>query len=134
MWRQALTAADLVDQGGPDRYPLLIGLGASLYRAGNPHDGLPVFVQAMEAALAAGDGGPDTFRLVTAAVAAISELTWYPVSFGEINKRLVDVLEHALSQVTDPVQRALVLSCLTVARFYDGDPVDAPGEVDKPWT
>jgi DNA-binding SARP family transcriptional activator len=60
-------------------------------------------------------GDPDTSRLVTAAVAAISELNCHPASYGAVNER-------ALSQVTDPVQRALVLSCLAVARCYDGDP------------
>jgi DNA-binding SARP family transcriptional activator len=125
LWRQALTAADLAEKEDLDRHPLLIGLGTSLYRAGNPHDGLPVFIQAMEETLAAHDArsDPDTSRLVTAAVAAISELDWYPVNYGEVNKRLVDIFQRALSQVTDPVQRALVLSCLAVARYYDGDPV-----------
>ncbi|MGH3382768.1 MAG: BTAD domain-containing putative transcriptional regulator, partial [Actinoallomurus sp.] len=124
LWRQALTVADLAEKDDLDRHSLLIGLGTSLYRAGNPHDGLPVFVQAMEETLEAHDarGGPDTSRLVTAAVAAISELTWYPVDYGEVDQRLVDVFQRALSQLTDPVQRALVLSCLAVARYYDGDP------------
>ena len=125
LWRQALTAADLAEKEDLDRHPLLIGLATSLYQAGNPHDGLPVFIQAMEETLAAPDarGVPDTSRLVTAALAAISVLNRYPVNYGEANKRLVDVFEHTLSQVTDRVQRALVLSCLAVARYYDGDPV-----------
>jgi DNA-binding SARP family transcriptional activator len=114
LWRHALTAADLAEKDFLDRYPLLIGLGTSLYRAGNPHDGLPVFIQAIEETLAANDSraDPDTARLVTAAVAAISELDWYPTNEGEVNRRLVDVVEHALPQVTDPVQHALVLSVL----------------------
>jgi DNA-binding SARP family transcriptional activator len=125
LWRQALTAADLAEKEDLDRHPLLIGLATSLYRAGNPHDGLPVFIQAMEETLAAPDarGDPDASRLVTAAVAAISELNRYPVNDGAVNKQLVGVFERTLSQVTDPMQRALVLSCLAVARYYDGDPV-----------
>jgi predicted ATPase len=135
LWRQALAAADLAEKEEVDRYPLLIGLGTSLYRAGNRNDGLPVYIQAMEETLAVFDarGGRDTSRLVTAAVAAISELNWYPANYGEVNKRLGDVFERALSQVTDPVQRALsqetdpvqralALACLAVARYYDGDP------------
>jgi len=125
LWRQALTAADLAREEDLDRYPLLVGLGTSLYRAGNVHEGLSVFVQAMEETLAAHDPrrDPDSSRLVAAAVAAVSELTWYPVDYGEVNKWFVDVCQRALSQVTGPVQRALVLSCLAVARYYDGDPV-----------
>ncbi|HEY0452158.1 BTAD domain-containing putative transcriptional regulator [Actinophytocola sp.] len=125
LWRQALTAADLAEKEELDRHPLLIGLGTSLYRAGNHRDGLPVLVQAMEEALAAPDvrSDPDSSRLVTAAVAAVGELNWYPVDHGDVGTRLVDVLERALSQVTGPVQRALVLSCLAVARYHDGDPV-----------
>jgi hypothetical protein len=47
MWQQALAAADLAGDD-VDRYPLLVGLATSLYRAGNIRDGLPVFVQAIE--------------------------------------------------------------------------------------
>jgi DNA-binding SARP family transcriptional activator len=121
LWRQALAAADLAEQEDLDRHPLLIGLGTSLYRAGNPHDGLPVFTRAMEEALAAqnGDGAPDTARLITTAVVAISELN--PAGYGEVNKRLVEIFERALSHLTDPVQRALLLSCLAVARYHDHD-------------
>ncbi|MDQ3404978.1 MAG: hypothetical protein M3548_16585, partial [Actinomycetota bacterium] len=124
LWRQALTAAELAETEDLDRHPLLIGLGTSLYRAGNPPDGLSVFIQAMEETLAAHDvgGDPDTSRLVTAAVTAISELNWYPAGYGEVDKRLVDVFERVLAQVSDPVPRALILSCLAVARYYDGDP------------
>ncbi|HET8662642.1 MAG TPA: BTAD domain-containing putative transcriptional regulator [Micromonosporaceae bacterium] len=125
LWREALTAAELAEKEDLDRYPLLVGLAASLYRAGNPDDGLAVFIQAMEETLAAHAArrDPDGSRLATAAVASIGELNWYPASYGEVNERLVDVVERALSQVTDPVQRALVLSCLAVARYHDGDPV-----------
>ncbi|WP_176738469.1 AfsR/SARP family transcriptional regulator [Micromonospora pallida] len=123
LWRQALIAADLAEKEDLDRYPLLIGLGTSLYRAGNRHDGLPVFIQALEETLAAPDacGDLDTSRLVTAAVAAISEPNLYPGEQGDVDLRLVDVLERALTQVTDPGQHALMLSCLAVARDYDGD-------------
>jgi DNA-binding SARP family transcriptional activator len=121
LWRQALAAADLAEKEDLDRHPLLIGLGTSLYRAGNPHDGLPVFIQAMEETLAA-QGEPDTSRLVTTAVAAISEWNSYPADFGDVGNRLVDVLERTLSHLVEPVQRALVLSCLAVASYYDGDP------------
>ena len=136
LWRQALTAADLAEKGGLDRHPLLIGLGTSLYRAGKPDEGLSVFIRAMEEALAARDarGEPDTSRLVTVAVAAISELNWFPVDFGDVSERLVDVLERALAQVTHPVQRALILSCLAVARYYDDDPVCRAAMADEALT
>lgn len=128
LWRQALTAADLAEKKDLDRYPLLIGLATSLYRAGNLLDGLPAFVRAMEETLETPDAGaPDTSRLVTAAVAgvgdAVGDAGRYPVGYGEVDKRLVDVLERALSRVPDTVQRALVLSCLAVARCHDGAPV-----------
>jgi DNA-binding SARP family transcriptional activator/tetratricopeptide (TPR) repeat protein len=125
LWRQALSAADLVEKKDVDRYPLLIGLATSLYRAGNTHDGLPVFIQAMEETLAAHGtrGSRDTSRLVTAGVAAVSDRHWHRANYGAVNRRLVDVFECTLSQVTDPVQRALVLSCLAVARGHDGDPL-----------
>lgn len=124
LWRQALAAADLAEQDGLDRYPLLMGLGSSLYRAGNAHDGLPVFIRAIEETLATHDvrSDPDSSRLVSAAVAAVSELNWYPADHGAVDERLVDVVERALSRVTDSGQRALVLSCLAVARYHDGDP------------
>jgi DNA-binding SARP family transcriptional activator len=120
LWRHALAAADLAEQEHLDRHPLLVGLGTSLYRAGHPHEGLGVFIQAMEEALAAPD--PDLSRPVTAAVTAVSELHSYPAHYGEVNNRLVDVLERTLAQVAEPAHRALVLSCLAVARYHDGDP------------
>ncbi|WP_211225539.1 BTAD domain-containing putative transcriptional regulator [Amycolatopsis nigrescens] len=124
LWRQALAAADLAGQERHDRHHLLIGLGTSLYRAGNPREGLPVFIQAMEEILAAKDADrvPDTARLVNAAVTAVSDLNWYPVGYGEVDERLVDVLERALSLVTEPAHRALLLSSLAVARYHDDDP------------
>ncbi|WP_460847262.1 BTAD domain-containing putative transcriptional regulator [Phytohabitans suffuscus] len=122
LWRQALAAADLAERADLDRYPLLTGLGTSLYRAGDTRAGLSAFVQVMEEILGV-RGEPDTSRLVTAAVTALSELSWYPVDRDEVDDRLVDVLERALVRVTDPVRRALVLSCLAVARYHDGDPV-----------
>lgn len=125
LWRQALGAADLADKEDLDRHSLLIGLGTSLYRAGDPREGLPVFIQAMEETLEAYDGRgvPDGSRLAGAAVAALSELNWYPVDYGEVDKRLVDVLQRARSKVTEPARQALVLACLAVARYHDGDPV-----------
>jgi hypothetical protein len=39
-----------------------------------------------------------------------------------VGNRLVDVFERVLSHLSDPVQRALVLSCLAVARYHDRDP------------
>ena len=128
LWRQALAAADLADQRGLDRYPLVMGLGTSLCRAGNHHDGLPVLIQAMEEALAARDArsGPDASRLVTAAVAAVGELNWYPAGHGAVNRRLLDVFERALPQVTDPAQRSLVRSCLAVVRNRDTGPLRRP--------
>jgi DNA-binding SARP family transcriptional activator len=121
LWRQALTAADLAGKEDLDRHCLLIGLGTSLYRAENFRDGLLVFIRAMEEVLAA-PGDPDASRLVTTAVAAVSELDLCPDHRGEVDERLVAVLERALPHVTEPVQRALLLSCLAVARRHDGDP------------
>jgi class 3 adenylate cyclase len=121
-WRQALATAALAGDD-VDRYPLLLGLVTSLYRAGNARDGLPVFVQAMEHALGEDDPhGVDISRLVTTVVAAIGESNWYPVAGGVNDARLVDVLERALSRLTDPVQRALLLALLAVARYYDDNP------------
>lgn len=122
-WRQALAAADLAG-AEVDRYPLLLGLATSLYRAGNPREGLPVFVQVMEQALGEDDAhGADISQLVTAVVAAIGESSWYPVPGSVDDERLVDVLQRALPRLTDPVERALLLSCLAVARYYyDDDP------------
>jgi DNA-binding SARP family transcriptional activator len=118
-WRQALAAAELA--GDVDSYPLLMGLATSLYRAGNPRGGLPVFVRAMQQALTEGHGA-DISQLVTTVVAAISESNWYPVVAGVDDEQLIDVLERALPRLTDPVQRALLLSCLATARYYDDDP------------
>ncbi|HEV7651076.1 MAG TPA: BTAD domain-containing putative transcriptional regulator [Actinophytocola sp.] len=123
LWRQALAAADLAENDELDRYPLLIGLGSSLYRAGNARDGLPHFVQAIAETLVAQSvrHDPDASRLVAAAVAAVRGPDWYP---GEhAGPRLAGVLERALPVVTDPGQRALVLSCLAVARYHELDPV-----------
>ncbi|MGH3790206.1 MAG: BTAD domain-containing putative transcriptional regulator [Pseudonocardiaceae bacterium] len=120
-WRQALAAAELA--GEVDRYPLLMGLATSLYRAGNPRDGLPVFIQAMEHALTEGDPhGADISQLVTAVVTAISEGNWFPVVGGADDQRLVDVLQRALPRLTEPVHRALLLACLATACYYDDDP------------
>jgi hypothetical protein len=121
-WRQALAAANLAGDD-VDRYPLLIRLVTSLYRAGNPRDGLPVLVRAMEDALADDEShGADISRLVTVVVAAVSESNWYPVAGGVDDVRLIDVLERALPRLTDPVERGLPLSLLAVARYYDDDP------------
>lgn len=120
-WRQALAAVELAG-AEVDRYPLLMGLATSLYRAGNPRDGLPVFVQVMEHALEEADpAGADISQLVTAVVAAIGESSWYPVAGSVEDERLVDVLQRALPRLTDPVQRALLLSCLAVALYYFDD-------------
>ncbi|MFJ6676604.1 BTAD domain-containing putative transcriptional regulator [Actinosynnema sp. NPDC091369] len=121
LWRQALAAADLAEQEDLDRHALLVGLGASLYRAENFRDGLLVFIRAMEEVLSA-PGALNTSRLVATAVAAVSELDLCPDHRGEVDDRLVGVLERALPHVTDPVQRAHLLSCLAVARRHDGDP------------
>jgi DNA-binding SARP family transcriptional activator len=103
LWHQALTAAEL---GEFDRHPLLIGLATALCQAGKPRDGLPIFVRAMEETLAA----PDSGRLVATAVTAVDELGRHAV-----DTRLADVLERAATRVTDPPQRAQVLSCLAIA-------------------
>jgi DNA-binding SARP family transcriptional activator len=121
LWQQALNAADLAGDK-VDRYPLLMGLATSLYRAGNPRDGLPVFVQAMEHALGEDDPqGVEISRLVTTVAAAISESGWWPVVIG-VDERLIDVLQRALPRLTDPVHRALLLAFLAVARYYDDNP------------
>lgn len=136
LWRQALNAADLAEKADLDRHPLLIGLGTALYRAGNPRDALPVFVQAMEELLAALESQPgeDVSRLVDTAVTAVGELNWCTVDHGEVNKRLVDVFDRALAYVTEPVQRALVMSCLAVARHHDGDPAGGAALSDEALT
>jgi DNA-binding SARP family transcriptional activator len=125
LWRQALAAAELAGDrtAAVDRYPLLIGLATSLYWAGHPRDGRAVFVQAIEQTLA--DHDPDSknnSRLVTAALGAIGEPTWYPGNYGEVDEQLIEILERALSRLIDPVQRALMLSCLATARYYDDNP------------
>lgn len=101
LWRHALTATNLTEKDDLDRCPLLVGLATSLYRAGNPREGLPVLIQAMQEAVAARDrcGNLDTSRLVTAAVAAINELDWYPVRHGEVDERLVEMYERALQRL-----------------------------------
>ncbi len=121
-WRQALAAAESAGDD-VDRYPLLTGLATSLYRAGNPRHGTPVFVQAMEQALRNDDPhGADISRLVTVAATALCESNWYPVVGDVDDKRLVDVLERALPRLTDPVQRALLVSLLATAHYYDDNP------------
>jgi hypothetical protein len=125
LWQQALAAAELAGDSARDvdRYPLLIGLATSLDRAGKPRDGLLMFVQAMEQTLAQlGPEGTDNSRLVVAALGAIGEPAWYPVDYGDVDERLIEVLERALPQLSDPVQRALMLSCLATARYYDDNP------------
>jgi DNA-binding SARP family transcriptional activator len=119
LWQQALTTADLADDR-VDRYPLLTGLASALYRAGNPRDGLPIFVQAMHHALTE-DNPHHIAQLVSAAVAALCESSWYPVT-GDDDERLIDVLERALPRLTDPVHRALLLAYLALARYYDDNP------------
>ncbi|MGH3600590.1 MAG: hypothetical protein ACRDQH_09980, partial [Pseudonocardiaceae bacterium] len=123
LWRQALTAADLAGDE-VDRYPLLIGLATSLYRAGNRSDGLPIFVQAMDHILGQDDSaeGTDNSRLIAAALGALGESVWYPVDYGTVDERLIDVLQRALGGLTDPVQRALLQSCLATACYYDDNP------------
>jgi DNA-binding SARP family transcriptional activator len=121
-WQQALAAADLAGDE-VDRYPLLIGLATSRYRAGNPRDGLPVFVQAMDHALAKkAPHSVDISQLLTVVVAAINESNWYPVAGGIDDDRLIDVLQRALPRLTDPVPRALLLSLLATAHYYDDNP------------
>jgi hypothetical protein len=120
LWHQALAAAELAGND-VERYPLLMGLATSLYRAGNPRDGLPIFVQSMQHALT-GNDPQDISRLVTAAVAALCESNWYPVADDIDDEQLVDVLERALPRLTDPVQRASLLSFLATARYYDNNP------------
>jgi DNA-binding SARP family transcriptional activator len=134
LWQQALAAADLAGDD-VDRYPLLIGLATSLYRAARPFDGLPVFVQAMEHTLTkAGSEGIDSSRLVTAALGAIGEPAWYPSDYGVIDEQLIWVLERALPQLTDSVERALMLSCLAVARYFDDNPARRAALSDQAMT
>ncbi|MCE7000939.1 AAA family ATPase [Saccharothrix sp. S26] len=130
LWRQALAAADLAEQEDLDRHSLLIGLGASLYRAENFRDGLRVFTRAMEEILSA-PGTPDTARLVATAVAAVSELDLCPDGRGEVDDRLVGVIERALPHVVDPAQRGRLLACLAVARRHDEDPAGRAAMSDE---
>jgi len=121
-WKQALTAAELAGDD-VDLYPLLVGLATSLYRSGDPRHGTPVFVQAMEEALRDDQSqGADIFQLITVTVAALCESNWYPVVGGGDDLRLVDVLERALPRLTEPVQRALLMSFLAAAHYYDDNP------------
>jgi hypothetical protein len=117
LWRQALATTDLA--GNVDRYPLLIGLATSLYRAGNPRDGLPVFVRAMQQALAKDDSQEVD---ISQPVAAIVESGWYPVVGGAEDYQLVDALQRTLPRLTNPLQRVLLLSCLASAYYYGDDP------------
>jgi DNA-binding SARP family transcriptional activator len=119
LWRQALTAANLADD--VEHYPLLMGLATSLYRAGNPRDGLPVFVQAMQHALTE-DNPHDISQLVTTAVTALDESSWWPVVGGVDDEQLIDVLQRALPRLTDPVHRALLLAFQALALYYDDNP------------
>jgi hypothetical protein len=80
LWQQALTAADLAEQEDLDRHPLLIGLGTSLYRAGNPGDELPECIQDADEAFAVHAAGGD-FGASPPVIAA-GELSWYPVNYG----------------------------------------------------
>lgn len=121
-WKQALAIADLAGED-IDRYPLLVGLAISLYRSGNPRQGTPVFIQAIEEALGHEESQEsDIVRLVTVAVAALCESNWYPVVGGVDDERLVDVLERALRLLTDPVHRAVLLAFLAAAHYYDDNP------------
>lgn len=121
-WNQALAVADLAGNE-VDLYPLFVGLATSLYRSGDPRHGTPVFVQAMEEVLRDDEfQGREIFRLITVAVAALCESNWYPVVGGADDQRLVDVLERALPRLTEPVQRALLLSFLAAAHYYDDNP------------
>ncbi|MGH3591267.1 MAG: BTAD domain-containing putative transcriptional regulator, partial [Pseudonocardiaceae bacterium] len=128
-WRQALDAAELAGNR-VDCYPLLLGLATSLYRAGHLQEGLPVFVHAMEQAL---DRDEPT-RLITAALGAMGESNWYPVSYGVVDEGLVNVLDRALARLTDPTQRALALSCLAAARYYDDSPLRRAAQSDEALT
>lgn len=119
-WRQALTAAEMAK--GVDRYPLLMGLTTSLYRAGNPCQGTPAFAQAVEVALGDADSGADVDGLVSTAVSALCESNWYPLVGGVQDEQLLELLERALPRLTGPAQRALLLSFLAAARYYDDDP------------
>ncbi|MBM2623650.1 AAA family ATPase [Actinoplanes sp. LDG1-06] len=125
LWQRAMAAADLAGSGECDRYPLLMGLGTALCRAGNHYDGLPNLVEAVQEALAAYGTGTDrdASRLVRAAVAAVGELHRQPVGSGVVDRQLVDVFERALSRLGDPVPRSLLRSCLAVVRNRRGDQV-----------
>jgi hypothetical protein len=120
-WKQSLAAADLAGDG-VDRYPMLVGYANSLYRSGNPRQGTPVFVEAMEMALDDVEHrGEEIFGLVSVAVAALCESNWYPVIGGAEDARLIDVLERARPRLTDPPQEALLLALLAAAHYYDDD-------------
>jgi DNA-binding SARP family transcriptional activator len=126
LWRQALDTAELA-ANRVDCYPLLLGLATSLYRAGHLQDGLPVFVHAMEQAL----DQDEPNRLITAALGAMGESNWYPVSYGVVDDGLVSVLDRALARFADPAHRALALSCLAAARYYDDNPQRRAAQSDE---
>jgi hypothetical protein len=140
LWHQALTATDLAATSPPttdlagagdlDRHPLLIGLGTSLCRAGNLHDGLPVFIQAMEETLDADDTGggePDTARLVTTAVTAISELHWDAVDDADAGNH--SFLSIKASRHAGRRYGLFASLCPTVTRL----PATTPGRMRAEW-
>lgn len=131
--QQALAAADMTEEENLDWYPRLVGLHSFAHRAGRFQHRLPRFIHELRETLAADDAhyDPNTSRLIMTAIAAIREQGSRPAADAETSERLVDILERTLSTVTDPVQRALVLSCLAVARYYDGDPPRRAALSDK---
>ncbi len=72
--------------------------------------------------------------LITAALGAMGESNWYPVSYGVVDEGLVNVLGRALARLADPTQRALALSCLAAARYYDGIPQRRAAQSDEALT
>lgn len=64
----------------------------------------------------------DLSQLISTVVLAIGEGSWYPVVGGVDDQRLIDVLERALPQLTDPVHRGLLLALLALVRYYDDEP------------
>ena len=72
--------------------------------------------------------------LITAALGAMGESNWYPVSYGVVDEGLVNVLGRALARLADPTQRALALSCLAAARYYDGRPQRRAAQSDEALT
>ncbi|HEX6022217.1 MAG TPA: protein kinase, partial [Solirubrobacter sp.] len=96
----------------PDDPDILIGLGGTLMRAGDP-EARPTFLKAAEVA-------PDAVRLARAALG----LGGHYAEAGVVDEQLIALLEQALEALgdDDPPLRARLLARLADALMYAGDP------------